>query len=88
MNTEITHQPITSYPITDSHPMEGMDLLSAIGNTPLLPLRRVSAGISPKVKLPGHRPGLLKQPQLLWCLLFLPMILYITPNYFCCHLVS
>lgn len=51
MNTEITNQPITSYPITDSHPMEGMALLRAVGNTPLLPLRRVTKGLSPHVQV-------------------------------------
>ena len=51
MNTEITNQPITTHPIPDSHPMEGMALLQAVGNTPLLPLRRVTKGISPDVKV-------------------------------------
>lgn len=51
MNTVIANQPVTSYPIADSHPMDGMALLSAVGNTPLLPLRRVTEGISPKVKV-------------------------------------
>jgi S-sulfo-L-cysteine synthase (O-acetyl-L-serine-dependent) len=51
MNTEITKQPITKYAITDTHPMEGMALLRAVGNTPLLPLRRVTKGISPHVQI-------------------------------------
>ena len=51
MNTEISNQPITGYPITESHPMEGMALLRAVGNTPLLPLRRVTSEISPNVKV-------------------------------------
>jgi cysteine synthase B len=51
MNTAISNQPVTGYPITDSHPMEGMALLQAVGNTPLLPLRRVTEGISPNVQV-------------------------------------
>jgi len=51
MNTKITRPTISSYPITDSQPMEGMALLRAVGNTPLLPLRRVSRGISPDVRV-------------------------------------
>jgi S-sulfo-L-cysteine synthase (O-acetyl-L-serine-dependent) len=51
MNTKITRSSISSFPITDSHPMEGMALLRAVGNTPLLPLRRVSQGISPDVQI-------------------------------------
>ena len=51
MNTTISNQPITSYPITDSNPMEGLALLRAVGNTPLLPLRRVTEGISPNVQV-------------------------------------
>lgn len=51
MNTKISNQPVTTYQITDSHPMEGMALLRAVGNTPLLPLRRVTKGISPKVQV-------------------------------------
>jgi len=51
MNTAISKQTMTGYPITDSHPMEGMALLRAVGNTPLLPLRRVIDGISSDVQV-------------------------------------
>jgi hypothetical protein len=51
MNTKIFDQTIARFPITDTQPMEGMALLQAVGNTPLLPLRRVTAGISPNVQV-------------------------------------
>jgi cysteine synthase B len=51
MNAKVTNQSITSFPVTDSHPMEGMALLRAVGNTPLLPLRRVTEGLPPDVKV-------------------------------------
>ena len=55
MNTPVTSYPVTNYPITHqpitASPIEGMALLRAVGNTPLLPLRRVTAGISPHVQV-------------------------------------
>jgi cysteine synthase B len=51
MKSEISNQTITNYPVTGTNPMEGMALLRAVGNTPLLPLRRVTKGISPSVQV-------------------------------------
>ncbi len=60
MKPMISNPPTTGYPITNSQvadialpesPFSGMALLQAVGNTPLLPLRRVTEGISPKVKI-------------------------------------
>ncbi len=48
VNTTLT-QPITAIPREAD--MEGMALIKAIGNTPLLPLRRVTKDISPDVKV-------------------------------------
>jgi cysteine synthase B len=51
MNTKIIHPPVTSQTITAANPMEGLALLRAVGNTPLLPLRRVTKEISPDVQV-------------------------------------
>jgi cysteine synthase B len=60
MRSNTTNQPVTSYPVTESNvtqlpvtelPDMGMALLRAVGNTPLLPLRRVTKDISPNVKV-------------------------------------
>jgi cysteine synthase B len=51
MNAEITNRSMAVYPVMDSHPMDGMALLRAVGNTPLLPLRRVSKDLSPNVQI-------------------------------------
>jgi cysteine synthase B len=51
MNTKIVDHTIARFPITDTQPMEGMALLRAVGNTPLLPLRRVTKGISANVQV-------------------------------------
>ena len=51
MNTKIIHPPVTSQAITAANPMEGLALLRAVGNTPLLPLRRVTKEISPDVQV-------------------------------------
>ena len=60
MKSKIINQPINSYPVTDPQiatvnyaesPDTGMALLQAVGNTPLLPLRRVVDGVSPNVKI-------------------------------------
>jgi len=55
MDTITLHQMTTNYPVTHSpvtdYPFSGMALLRAIGNTPLLPLRRVAKDLSPDVKV-------------------------------------
>lgn len=60
MNSRITNRPVASYPIITSQvadveiaesPDTGMALLRAVGNTPLLPLRRVTEDVSPNVKV-------------------------------------
>ena len=55
MNSSVTNHIIAGYPLTN-HPVTelpdmGLALLNAVGNTPLLPLRRVTAGISPHVQV-------------------------------------
>lgn len=60
MNSKFTHQPVISSPIIEPQIFQspeinsqnsGLALLQAVGNTPLLPLRRVTDGISPDVKV-------------------------------------
>ena len=55
MNTSVTNRPINTTPVTQlpvtKLPDMGMALLSAVGNTPLLPLRRVTKDISPNVEV-------------------------------------
>jgi cysteine synthase B len=52
MTTKVKEMKITSnHPSASPAILEGMALLEAVGNTPLLPLRRVSKDISPDVKV-------------------------------------
>lgn len=47
---QLTPPQITDLPVNNM-PDSGMALLQAVGNTPLLPLRRVTAGLSPAVQV-------------------------------------
>jgi cysteine synthase B len=52
MTTKVKEMEITTdHPSAAPPILEGMALLEAVGNTPLLPLRRVSKNISPDVKI-------------------------------------
>ena len=52
MTTKVKEmQTIPTIPSQIPNPLDGMALLEAVGNTPLLPLRRVTKDISPDVKV-------------------------------------
>jgi cysteine synthase B len=52
MTTQVKGMKSTNFvPTHAALPLEGMALLKAVGNTPLLPLRRVTKDASPKVKV-------------------------------------
>jgi cysteine synthase B len=54
MTTKVKEMEIKPIPTRPAPPvLEGMALLEAVGNTPLLPLRRVTKNISPEVRVYG-----------------------------------